>query len=46
MGDRQEALLQLSEVLEDEYASHELLFDMMPELRRDADVISLVRAYS
>lgn len=44
MGDRQEALLQLSEVLEDEYDSHELLFDMMPELRRDAEVLSLVKA--
>lgn len=44
LGDRQEALLLLSEVLEEEYCAHELLFEVLPELQRDIEVLSLVKA--
>jgi tetratricopeptide (TPR) repeat protein len=46
LGDRQEALLLLSEVLEDEYPNHPVLLEMAPELKRDVEVVALLRAYS
>lgn len=46
LGERQEALLLLSEVLEEAYEDHSLLFNMAPQLQRDVEVISLLRAYS
>lgn len=46
LGERQEALLLLSEVLEEAYENHSLLFNMAPQLQRDVEVISLLRAYS
>ncbi|WP_353480663.1 tetratricopeptide repeat protein [Haliscomenobacter sp.] len=46
VGDRQEALLQLSEVLEEDYDSYFLLFKMAPQLQKDSEIVSLLRAYS
>lgn len=44
LGDRQEAMLLLSEALDEDFTAHELLFEILPELKRDAQVVSLLRA--
>jgi tetratricopeptide (TPR) repeat protein len=46
VGDRQEALLQLSEVLEEDYDTYYLLFKIAPQLQKDSEIVSLLRAYS
>ncbi|RMF03376.1 MAG: tetratricopeptide repeat protein, partial [Bacteroidetes bacterium] len=41
-GRRQQALQTLSEILAEAYAQHSYLFDWLPDLRRDKDVLSLL----
>ena len=45
-GARQEALLLLSEALEDEYESHSMLFEIVPSLQQDYEVLSMLKAFS
>ena len=42
---RQEALSRLSEALVEYYDEHELLFDFMPDLREDGEVLSMINLY-
>jgi tetratricopeptide (TPR) repeat protein len=45
MGKRQEACQSLCLQLAEDFKSHQTMFDMLPELSHDPDVISLVRAF-
>jgi len=45
-GDRQEALFLLSEVLEEDFDFYYLLFQIAPQLQKDSEIASLLRAYS
>ncbi len=42
---RQEALSRLSEALVEYYDEHELLFEFMPDLREDGEVLSMITLY-
>ncbi len=42
MGRRQEALFRLSEIIIEDYESHPILFEMLPELTDDSEVINLI----
>ncbi len=43
---RQEALYWLGEALEEDFDMHHLLFEVMPDLKQDADVAKLIITYS
>jgi len=45
LGQRQEALYQLGEILIDEYEQHGILFEIIPQLVQDPDVIYLLQTY-
>lgn len=42
---RQEALSRLSEALVDYYDDHNLLFEFMPDLREDGEILSMINLY-
>lgn len=44
LGRRQEALYWLGEALEEDFDQHRMLFDVIPHLERDPDVVSLIVA--
>ena len=46
IGRRQEACFWLGEALIEDFEMHEMLFDLVPGLRQDPDVISLISTYS
>ncbi|MDX1940492.1 MAG: tetratricopeptide repeat protein [Saprospiraceae bacterium] len=46
LGRRQEAFYWLGEALNEDYDTHRALFDMMPTLENDAEVVSLIAAYA
>ncbi|MCO6493993.1 MAG: tetratricopeptide repeat protein [Phaeodactylibacter sp.] len=46
IGRRQEACFWLGEALIEDFEMHRLLFDVLPELQKDKDVISLISAYT
>lgn len=45
LGRRQEALYWLGEALEEDYDMHESLFEVLPSLRNDPDVIQVISSY-
>lgn len=45
LGRRQEALYWLGEALEEDFEMHEALFEVLPSLRTDADVINIISGY-
>ncbi|MCO6479814.1 MAG: tetratricopeptide repeat protein [Phaeodactylibacter sp.] len=45
-GRRQEAFFWLGEALLEDYEAHPLLFSLLPHLKEDKDVVSLISAYS
>ena len=44
-GKRQEAIYWLGEALHEDFEMHRALFELLPELERDIDVINLITAY-
>lgn len=45
LGRRQEGLYWLGEALMEDYDSHRTLFDLMPELEQDPEIISMISAH-
>ncbi len=46
MGRRQEALYWLGEALQEDFDAHQMLFELVPELETDPDVIRLLAIYA
>lgn len=45
LGNRQEALYRLGEALAEDYDSHPLLFELIPEIELDPDVLTMILTY-